>query len=41
MNVTFVDTAFLIAALRKPDEPHKRALAWQPILTGSRTGREK
>ena len=35
MTATFVDTAFLIAVLRKGDGLHERAMAWQNVLTGS------
>jgi len=41
MTATFIDTSFLIAVLREPDELHKRASAWQKFLTGSRTERKK
>lgn len=34
MKATFADTSFLIALLRAKDVHHKRALAWQKVVTG-------
>ena len=34
MKATFADTSFLIALLRAKDVHHKRALAWQRVVTG-------
>ena len=40
MTATFIDTSFLLAIVLEPDAHHQRALAWQQVVTRSRTERK-